>query len=400
MEKSVKNRAAPSQALITVVAISVGALVANLYYAQPLIASIGASIGVGTALSGSLVSVTQIGYGAGLFFLVSLADLVENRRLVLIAVGIVAASLVAVGISQTAAAFFIASLIMGVCASAAQILVPFVAHLAPPERRGRVVGLVMGGLLTGIMLARPAALFIAGSFGWRAVFLSSAALTLVIGAALARAMPRYRPRPGLHYGQVLGSMLSILRERAPVRWRAIYQSLMFCAFNLFWTTVPLLLAQRFKLSEHAIALFALAGSGGALAAPIAGHLADRGYIAAATASAMAVLALSFAGAVPVSGAIGLVALTLLAVLIDAAVQINQVVGQHIIFSVPGEIRGRVNAIYMTSVFVGGALGSVLGTLLYARAGWTATAACGALIGLLASSLHLIERGQSRGRVQA
>ncbi|MEW6437655.1 MAG: MFS transporter [Pseudomonadota bacterium] len=399
MEKSVKNKAAPSQALIIVVAISVGALAANLYYAQPLIASIGASIGVGTALSGSLVSVTQIGYGAGLFFLVSLADLVENRRLVLIAVGIVAASLVGVGISQTAAAFFIASLVMGVCASAAQILVPFVAHLAPPERRGRVVGLVMGGLLTGIMLARPAALFIAGSFGWRAVFLSSAVLTLVIGAALARAMPYYRPRPGLHYGQVLASMLGILRERPAVRWRAIYQSLMFCAFNLFWTTVPLLLAQRFKLSEHAVALFALAGSGGALAAPIAGHLADRGHIAAATAGAMAVLALSFAGAIPVSGAIGLVSLTLLAVLIDAAVQINQVTGQHIIFSVPGEIRGRVNAIYMTTVFIGGAFGSVLGTLLYAHAGWTATAACGAFIGVLASSLHLIERAQARG-VQA
>ncbi len=400
MEKSIKERTAPSQALIGVVAVSVGALVANIYYAQPLIASIGPSIGIGTALSGSLVSVTQIGYGAGLFFLVSLADLVENRRLVLIAVAVVIAGLVAIGLSQTAVAFCLASLCTGVCASAAQILVPFIAHLAPPERRGRVVGTVMGGLLTGIMLARPMALFIAGSFGWRIVFFVSAALMLAIGVALARAVPRYQPRQGLHYGQVLASMLGILRERPPVRWRALYQSLMFCAFNLFWTTVPLLLAQRFGLSEHAIGLFALAGTGGALAAPIAGHLADRGYIAAATAGAMAVLGLSFAGAIPVSGTVGLVWLALLAVLIDAAVQVNQVTGQHIIFSVPADIRGRVNAIYMTFVFIGGALGSVLGTVLYARCGWAATAACGALIGLVALSFHVIERMQGRQRVQA
>jgi predicted MFS family arabinose efflux permease len=252
----------------------------------------------------------------------------------------------------------------------------------------------MGGLLSGIMLARPVALFVAGNFGWRAMFFAAAALMLLVGVALARAVPRYQPRPDLHYGQVLASMVSILRERAPVRWRAAYQSLMFCAFNLFWTTVPLLLAQRFSLSQQQIALFALAGSGGALAAPIAGHIADRGYIGLATAVAMAVLGLSFVGAIGVYGAIGLILLTMLAVVIDAAVQVNQVVGQHVIFSVPAEIRGRVNAIYMTLVFVGGALGSVLGTVLYAHGGWTAAALCGAVIGLIAFSLQMIERFQT------
>ena len=397
MEKPVKDITAPSQALIAVVAASVGALVANLFYAQPLISSIGSAIGVGPALSGSLVSITELGYGAGLFFLVSLADLVENRRLVLIAVGVVVVGLVAVGLSQTTLTFLAASLFVGICASSAQILVPFIAHLAPPERRGRVVGTVMGGLLTGIMLSRPAALFIAGSFGWRAVFFASATLMLVIGIVLARAMPRYQPRPGLHYGQILASMVDILRERAPVRWRAAYQSLMFCAFNLFWTAVPLMLAQKFGLSQHAIALFALAGAGGALAAPIAGHLADRGHVAAATAGAMAVLGLSFAGTIPAFGALGLVCLTVLAVLIDGAVQMNQVAGQHIIFSVPPEIRGRVNAIYMTIVFMAGAAGSLLGTYLYDRDGWTATAGFGALIGFVGLSLSLFERVQGGRR---
>ncbi|MDR3408545.1 MAG: MFS transporter, partial [Methylovirgula sp.] len=335
----------------------------------------------------------QIGYGAGLFLLVSLGDLVENRRLVLTAVAATAAALASLAFARSATPFLLASLVVGFSSSCAQILVPFIAHLAPLARRGRVVGIVMGGLLTGIMLARPVALFIAGSFGWRAVFLSAAALMLAIGMALARAMPPYQPRPGLHYGQVLASMLHILRERPQVRWRAAYQGLMFCAFNIFWTVVPILLAQRFGLSQHAIGLFALAGSGGALAAPIAGHIADRGHINAATTAAIAVLGLSFFATIGVHGPVGLVWLTLLAVLIDAAVQINQVVGQHIIFNVPGEIRGRVNAIYMTLVFAGGAAGSVLGTLTYQAGGWSATAATGGLMGALALLLNFLERSR-------
>ncbi len=392
MEQSLKQADALPQTLIAVAAVAVGALVANIYYAQQLIFEIGGAVGVGPALSGSLASMVQIGYGVGLFLLVSLGDLVENRRLVLTAVLAAAAALASLAFARSATPFLLASLAVGFFSSCAQILVPFIAHLAPLARRGRVVGIIMGGLLTGIMLARPAALFIAGSFGWRAVFISAAILMLAVGLALARAMPSHQPRPGLHYGQVLASMLHILRERSQVRWRAAYQGLMFCAFNLFWTVAPILLAQKFGLSQHAIGLFALAGSGGALAAPVAGHIADRGYIATATTGAILVLSLAFFAAIGVHhGPIGLVWLTVLAVLIDAAVQINQVVGQHIIFNVPGEIRGRVNAIYMTLVFACGALGSVIGTLSYHARGWTATAVIGGAIGASALALNLLER---------
>ncbi len=393
MEQSLKQADTLPQTLIAVAAVAVGALVANIYYAQPLIVAIGGAVGVGPALSGSLVSMVQIGYGVGLFLLVSLGDLVENRRLVLTAILAAAAALASLAFVHSATPFLLASLVVGFFSSCAQILVPFIAHLAPLARRGRVVGIIMGGLLTGIMLARPAALFIAGSFGWRVVFISAAVLMLAVGLALARVMPSYQPRPGLHYGQVLASMLGILRERPQVRWRAAYQGLMFCAFNLFWTVVPIFLAQKFGLSQHAIGLFALAGSGGALAAPVAGHIADRGHIATATTGAILVLGLAFFAAIGVHGPIGLVWLTLLAILIDAAVQINQVVGQHVIFNVPGEIRGRVNAIYMTLVFAGGALGSVLGTLTYHAGGWTAMAATGGAIGVLALALNVLERSR-------
>jgi len=373
----------PLSALVTVLAIATGLLAANLYYAQPLIGEIGPEIGISPDLSGSLVSITQIGYGAGLFLLVSLADLIENRRLVIAMLGVTAAALVGAALSRAAAPFFAASCIIGFTSTSAQVLVPFVARLAPDAHRGRIVGNVMGGLLTGIMLARPAALFIAASFGWRAVFWCSAALTVVIGVALARMMPRYQPRGRMNYGRVLASMFELLRDIPALRWRAAYQALLFGAFNIFWTAVPFLLAARFGLDQRGIGLFALAGAGGALAAPFAGRLADRGLVRALTAGALLALGLCFYATRWAADAVALLPLAVLAVLIDAAVQTNQVASQKIIFSVAAEARGRVNAIYMTVTFLGGALGSIVGTASYHWGGWDATAATGGLVGAAA-----------------
>jgi predicted MFS family arabinose efflux permease len=380
----------PSAALVTLIAVAVGALVANLYYAQPLIASIGPEIGVQLDLAGSIVSVTQIGYGVGLFFLVSLADLVENKTLVMVTLGLTALGLVGMALSTTALPLFVASFVIGVCSTGAQVLLPMVVQLMPIERRGRLVGNLMGGLLGGIMLARPVALFIAASFGWRAVFWASSVLMIAIGIGLYRMLPRHQPKSGMHYGQILGSMLGLAREMPAVRWRAIYQALMFMAFNMFWTTAPLMLADRFHLSQYGIGLFALAGAGGALAAPIAGRLADRGLGNVLTFGAMMTLSLCFFGTSFTFGIAGLIVLVLLTIALDAAVQVNQIVGQRIIFSVSAERRGRVNAIYMPTAFAGGAIGSIAGTLTYHSGGWTMTAVIGALVGALAFLLFMIE----------
>jgi len=392
---SALNAAAePSPALITLMAIAVGAFVANLYYAQPLIASIAPAVGVSPPLAGTVVSLTQIGFGAGLFTLVSLADLVENRRLVLLTLGLTIIGLVSAATATTRDAFLAAAFVIGLGSSGAQVLVPFAAHLVPAASRGRVVGNVMAGLLAGIMLARPVALFIAASFGWRSVFWSSAAFMGVIGFALARRMPRYTPPGGLPYGRILVSMAGLFRELPLLRRRAAYQALMFAAFNLFWTTAPLMLADRFGLGPHGIALFALAGAGGALAAPLAGRLADRGYIRGLTAGAMLVPGLSFYGTGRAVAASALATLVILAVLLDAAVQTNHIVSQRLLYAGPAETRGRVNALYMTLLFIGGALGSMLGPVTYHWGGWNATAGAGALLGVL---MLLLFATEARGR---
>ena len=381
----------PPAALIPILAVATGALVANLYYAQPLIAAIGPEIGISPELGGAIVSITQIGYGLGLFFLVSLADLVDNKKLVLVNVALTGIALLGAALSRAASPFLVACFVIGLSSTAAQVLVPFVAQLVPEAQRGRAVGNVMGALLAGIMLARPVALFVAASAGWRAIFGISAMLMLGVGIALAKLMPRHKPAGELTYGRILASMAGLLRDIPALRWRAAYQALLFSAFNLFWTAAPLMLADRFGLGQRGIGLFALAGAGGALAAPLAGRLADRGMGQIATGTVMIALGIAFYATHWAVDAGMMIVLVVLAILIDAAVQTNHVVSQRILFSGPAQTRGRINALYMTITFLGGAIGSVLGTLIYHQGSWTLTADTGALIAILALVLFGLER---------
>ena len=379
-----------SPALIAVFAVACGAMAANLYYAQALIGLIAPAIGLAPRMAGFTVTLTQLGYGTGLLFIVSLADLVENRRLALVMLCGVIVSLVGVATARSAPAFLLFSYLTGFCCVGAQILIPFAAHMATDETRGRVVGNIMGGLVTGIMLARPAASFLAASFGWRAIFWVSAAGMVVIGAVLTRMLPERRPTTTLHYGQILVSTISLLVREPVIRRRAAYQATLFATFHLFWTATPLFLAARFGFGQRGIALFALAGAGGALAAPIAGRLADRGYIRAGTRGALiaAIVAFLIAGW---SGTAGiLIVLALGAILLDGATQFNQVISQRVIYAIAPEARGRITSIFMTTVFLGGAVGSSLAPLTFIRGGWMATMLTGAAAVSVAFLLFLAE----------
>ncbi|WP_419785301.1 MFS transporter [Pseudodesulfovibrio sp.] len=379
-----------SALMLPLFTLSIAALVSNLYYAQPLVASIAPDIGVSAGLAGSVASITQIGYGLGLFFLLSLADQVENRLLVLLCLTGTIAGLFGVALAHSAEVFFLSSFIIGLCSTVGQVLMLTIAHITPLERRGRVVGCVMAGLLGGIMLARSFSLFVAGYFGWRGIFYASGTLLFCLGVALAFVMPRNKPQGGMHYGRILTSMLRLLIQLPAVRRRAIYQGLLFCIFNIFWTSIPLLLADRFGMGSYQIGLFALAGAGSVVAAPWAGRQADKGRTTTTSLWAISIVAavLAFSGiAAALATVSGLLACT---ILLDAGVQTNQILSQRIVFSVPTAIGGRANGIYMTIMFAGGALGSVLGTLLYHWQGWTAVAGGGTTLGLLALMLFQLE----------
>jgi predicted MFS family arabinose efflux permease len=394
---SIKAPSAISPALTFVFALATGVLVANLYYAQALVTVLSPALGLHAGLAGLTVMVTQLGYAAGLIFLVSLADLVENRRLILITVAATIVGLIGATFSNSALMFLISSVVFGVSAVGAQIIIPFAAHLADADRRGSVIGNVMAGLITGIMLARPAANFISSAFGWRAVFGCSALLCLAIFAVLWFRLPERRPESKMSYGEILSSTWHILVTTPPLQRRAIYQATMFGMFNLFWTAVPLVLAQHFGFDQRGIAIFALAGAGGALSAPIAGRLADRGWSWQATLGAMLIIAVAFAvtGLAVAAGAV--VVLAVAAIALDAAMQGNQIVGQRLIYSLDPNARGRINAIYMTAIFLAGSIGSLLAGATYFYGGWPATAATGVAFGLALLAYFATERKAERAR---
>ena len=379
--------------LTLLLATACGLIVANIYYAQPLVGPISASLGLPPQAAGLIVTMTQVGYGAGLLFVVPLGDLFENRSLVLATLGVGLLALVGAALSTHAAAFLGAALLIGLGSVSVQILVPYAAHLAPEAVRGRVVGNVMSGLMLGIMLARPVASFITEASSWHAVFVVSAVVMASLAVVLRIALPRRQPAPGLGYGTLLASMVLLARHTPVLQRRALYHAFLFGSFSLFWTAVPLLLAGTFHLSQNGIALFALAGVAGAVAAPIAGHAADRGWSRSGTWFAMIAVAVSFLlGRLGLSDSrIGLAILAFAAILLDFGVTAHLVFGQRAIFSLSAQFRSRLNGLYMATFFVGGAVGSALGGWTYALGGWSATMWAGLCLPVLAMACYLTER---------
>ncbi len=356
-------------AMVTLFAFCCGAIVANLYYAQPVIDLIAHDIGLSSRAASLTVSLTQVGYALGLFFIVPLADLVENRRLLIVTTLLSAVALAVATLVRDPGVFLAMSLVVGVTSVSVQILVPMAAHFAPDTSRGRVVGNVMGGLLLGILLSRPFSSLVADHLGWRAVFGIGTLFTLAIAAVFARLMPERRPDHRASYRQLLRSLGALVVRLPSLRRRSFYQGCMFASFSLFWTAAPLELARHYGFGQSRIAVFALIGALGAIAAPLAGRLADAGYTRIATlcATALAVVCYWPVALVPSLGPAGLVAT---GVLLDFCVQMNMVLGQREIYALDAASRGRLNALYVTSVFVGGAIGSLLASPLYAHGGWT------------------------------
>jgi predicted MFS family arabinose efflux permease len=379
-----------SAGMTFLLAAACGLTAANIYYSQPLISLIAPDVGLGKTAASLIVTLTQIGYCLGLVSVVPLGDLVENRALTFWTLLCAVVALLAAAFAPTASLFLAAALLIGLASVAAQILVPIAAHLAPDASRGRTIGNVMSGLLLGVMLARPVSSLIAHALGWRAVFIFSALATTILAFALRALLPERRPKADHGYFALIASMGALLRDTPQLRRRGAYQATLFAAFSLYWTAVPLELAgPTFGLSQRGIALFALAGAGGALSAPIVGRIADRGWGRACTGISMAIVAASFLIA-RIGGGGSMVALLLAGILLDAGVQGNQVVGQRVIYGLGDQARSRLNGLFIAMFFVGGAVGSSIASLAYAKGGWECVSWIGFAFGLLALILFATE----------
>lgn len=384
--------------LVFIFALACGVIVANLYYAQPLLDAIAREFAVGTATAGLLVTLTQLGYAAGLLFVVPLGDRHDRRRLIVTVLGGTTVALLAAMVAPSIAALALAGVVIGLTSVVAQLLVPFAATLAGDAERGRVVGQVMSGLLLGILLARVFAGILGQLVGWRAVYGIAAALMVAMLALLWRELPTVPPAPEARRGRYLGLLRSVgtlVREEPTLRRRMAYGALVFAAFSALWTSLAFLLARPpYNYGQATIGAFGLFGAAGVLCASFAGRLADRGLTRPATGGFLLTILGSFG--LLALGEQHLLPLIVGIVIIDLGAQGVQVSNQSVIYRLRPEARSRLNTAYMTSYFVGGAVGSATAATAFAGGGWPAVCLLGAgyIVGALA--LWLTERGPWRG----
>jgi predicted MFS family arabinose efflux permease len=388
------RRSGMSQAMVLLFAVACGVSVANLYYAQPVLDTLAKSFGTSSGTAGLVVTSAQIGYALGLAFLVPLGDLLARRWLVPVVLLVTAGGLLASAAAPDIGVLIAVGLVVGAGSVAAQLLVPMAASLADDERRGRVVGVVMSGLLLGILLARTVSGVVAQVSSWRVVYLMAAAMTAVLAIVLGRFLPGEGTRLRIGYGTLLRSAARLLATESLLRRRAVFGALGFAAFSVFWTTMAFVLAGApYHYDDLTIGLFGLVGAGGALCANLAGRWADRGWTRSTT--------LVFAGLVAVSflplwwGRHDLAMLIVGILVLDVGVQGLQVTNQSLIYRLAPEARSRINSAYMVCYFAGGAIGSALGSAIYERHRWAGVCVLGAVIGIGATAAAVIDAARRR-----
>ncbi|WP_312952239.1 MFS transporter [Superficieibacter sp.] len=377
------NKTTPglSPTLIVLMSVATGLAVASNYYVQPLLDTIARAFTLTPGQAGFIVTAAQLGYAAGLLFLVPLGDMFERRRLIVSMTLLAAIGMLITASSQSVAIMILGTALTGLFSVVAQILVPLAATLAAPEKRGKVVGTIMSGLLLGILLARTVAGLLAGLGGWRTVYWVAAALMVLMALALWRGLPKVKQENHLNYPQILGSVFTLFLRNKLLRTRALLGCLTFANFSILWTSMAFLLASPpFNYSEGVIGLFGLAGAAGALGARPAGGLADKGKSHLTTTAGLILLLLSW-GAIWFGHA-SVIALIIGILVLDLTVQGVHITNQSVIYRVHPDARNRLTAGYMTSYFIGGAAGSLISAAAWQHAGWTGVCAAGAIIAVV------------------
>lgn len=368
---------------LLLMALACGLSVGGNYFNQPLLHSIAVSLQVSEATASLTVTMAQVSYAVGLLLLVPLGDMLERRALVVTLMVLAALGQFISGFAGNIGMLAAGTIMAGLFSVSAQVLVPMAAALSDPKRSGRAVGLVMSGMLTGILAARSVAGLLSALGGWTLVYRCAGVIMLLVAVALWRALPPSRNPARSSYGEILASLGTLAMKYPRLRSRALLGGLSFASVSALFSTMALLLGgPAHGLSDAHIGLVGLAGVAGALMANVAGRLADRGWVQTTTGVSFTLTVLSW-GLLWLGGS-SLVWFVAAMLLIDLAVQGVHISNQNIVYKLEPEARSRINAVYMTSYFIGGAAGSALGSLAWQRGGWAGVCVLGVVLALAAA----------------
>lgn len=369
-------------------AVACAFAVANTYYNQPMMVNMARDLGVQEGSAGFITTATQAGYTLGLLLLSPLGDKYERRKLILFVIGLLIVALAAASQAPTFPIMLGASFFVGMFSVSAQYIIPMAAHLAPPEKRGRVIGIVMSGLLSGILGARTLAGFVAEYASWRMMFIIAAVIMIAVAALVRLTFPKVAPTSTLGYGALMRSLLPLWRAEPVLREATIVAAFAFAAFNIFWTTLtPHLASPELGYGPSVAGLFGLIGLVGAFAATIAGRLADNTSPRYLVGVSCALMLAAFM----IMGVTGeyILGLVVGVIVLDIALQGVQITSQTRIFGLQPDARNRINTIFMTAYFIGGTCGSFIGTIAWQHNGWIGVSAVGVFISLLGLAIHLM-----------
>ncbi|QDK37752.1 MFS transporter [Bdellovibrio sp. NC01] len=377
---------------VWIMATATGLSVANLYYNQPLLAEMQTSFGASVKDIGIIPTLTQVGYALGMLFLVPLGDMFERKKLIFLTSLLVTGSLLIAATAQSVLMMAIASLLIGLFTMVPQLIIPLAAQLASPTNRGRVLGIIMSGLLIGILLSRTLSGFLGSMFGWRAVFYFASAMMMVIAGVLWLTIPSLAATFKGTYLGLFKSIWELVKELPTLRESAAIGALIFGIFSSIWATLIFLLSTpHFGYGAKEVGLFGLLGAAGAAAAPLMGRVSDKkgpryGLGVGLILTALSVLMLGFSGQ-------SLIGLIVAIFIMDFGIQGAHISNQTRIFALREDARSRINTVYMFSYFMGGAAGSYLGSIAWNMAQWTGViTVCGVL-----AALSLLIYAKGRGR---
>jgi predicted MFS family arabinose efflux permease len=368
-EPSQSGRRAPiRRSTVIFMAASTGIVCANIYYIQPLLAVIATSFGLTSTEAGAIAMLTQAGTCLGMLLFVPLGDSHERRSLITWMLSAAVFALTLTALARNGVWLAITCFAVGLMGSCVHVFVPFAAHLAPPQQRGKIVGTVFSGILLGVLLARTFSGFVGTHLGWRAVYVIAAVMIFLVCVFVQFFLPRSEPTTRLPYLELLKSTVRLVREHPALRESALFGASGFCCFSAFWTTLVFLLeTPPYHYGPQAAGLLGLVGAVGAAGAPIVGRLTDKHGARFTIGSALVLLMLSYV----VLGFTGkmLAGLILGVLLMDFGTQACHVSNQTRIYGLAADARSRLNMFYMVCYFAGGAFGSIMGAWSWRVYGW-------------------------------